>query len=401
MTSFPTVIKYDIPKDWIKYDRNAIQKELLEAKVAIATLRATPYQRDWVEDLQRMELKREVAGTSRIEGADFSERELEEALRETPSQLQTRSQRQAHAAVQTYRWIAALPEDLPVNSDVIMYIHRRIVMGADDDHCEPGRLRREDQNVTFGQPRHRGANGGEECELAYSRFTEALNREFRDHDPILQALAAHYHLAAMHPFLDGNGRTARALEALLLQRAGLRDVCFIAMSNYYYEEKVSYLTSLSTVREQGHDLTVFFQFALKGVALQAYRILREIQNQVSRALYRNLMYDLFKHLKTPRKRVIHERQIEILKLLLKEDKVELSQVRERTREQYSQLQNPHKALIRDLNGLLALKAIAYEKTPDNRYLFWVRLEWPREISETDFLKHLRSYPTARTHSFLA
>jgi Fic family protein len=39
--------------------------------------------------------------------------------------------------------------------------------------------------------------------------------------------------AAMHPFADGNGRTARALEALLLQRAGLREACFIPMSNYF------------------------------------------------------------------------------------------------------------------------------------------------------------------------
>ena len=57
-----------------------------------------------------------------------------------------------------------------------------------------------------------------------------IEHELRDHDPIIQALAAHYHVAAMHPFLDGNGRTARALEALMLQRAGLRDTCFIAMS---------------------------------------------------------------------------------------------------------------------------------------------------------------------------
>jgi Fic family protein len=45
----------------------------------------------------------------------------------------------------------------------------------------------------------------------------------------------------MHPFLDGNGRTARALEAFILQKVGLKDSLFIAMSNYYYEEKNEYL----------------------------------------------------------------------------------------------------------------------------------------------------------------
>jgi hypothetical protein len=33
-------------------------------------------------------------------------------------------------------------------------------------------------------------------------------------------LAAHFHFAAIHLFLDGNGRTARALEAFMLQKVG-------------------------------------------------------------------------------------------------------------------------------------------------------------------------------------
>jgi len=45
----------------------------------------------------------------------------------------------------------------------------------------------------------------------------------------------------MHPFFDCNGRTAQALEALILQKAGLRDSLLIAIPNYYYEEKRSYL----------------------------------------------------------------------------------------------------------------------------------------------------------------
>jgi Fic family protein len=395
-----TIVRYEIPNHWIKYDLGSIQKDLIEARVAIEALRTTPYQRDWVENLQKMELKREVAGTSRIEGAEFTERELDEALQETAAQLQTRSQRQARAAVQTYRWIAKLPDDLPANADLILEMHRHIITGADDDHCPLGKLRGADQNVTFGQPRHRGASGGDECESAFARFTEAIGGVFRGHDPILQALAAHYHLAAMHPFLDGNGRTARALEALMLQRAGLRDVCFIAMSNYYYEEKTAYLTSLAAVRENNHDLTEFFRFALKGIALQARRILREIQIQVSKSLYRNLMYDLFPRLKSPRKRVIAGRQIEILKTLLRNDRLELAQIADLTRASYAKLRNPYRALIRDLNGLLHLKAIGYEKTPDNRHFIWVRLWWPREISETDFMERVRSFPKAKTLSFL-
>lgn len=83
------MIKYIIPALWISYNLDLVQKELIEAKSAILSLRMIPYQRAWVENLQYMELKREVAGTSRIEGAEFTERELDEALKETPEQLMT------------------------------------------------------------------------------------------------------------------------------------------------------------------------------------------------------------------------------------------------------------------------------------------------------------------------
>ena len=396
------MIQYEFPKDWISYDGPALTNALAEAKASVLSLKTVPYQRRWVEALQQIELKREIAGTSRIEGAEFTERELEAAMKETPEQFLTRSQKQAHAAVQTYRWIAKLPADRPINRDLILEIHRRIVTGADDDHCPPGQLRGRDDNVHFGTPRHRGVNGGDECERAFDAFTHALQHEYREHDPILQALAAHYHFAAMHPFLDGNGRTARALEALMLQRAGLRDTSFIAMSNYYYDEKAKYLTALAQTRQSDHDLTAFFAFALRGVALQSQRLLKGIQYQISKELFRNLMFDLFTRLKTPRKRVLAERQIEILKILLAaEEQIEWTDLIERTRALYN-VKNPVKALVRDVNNLTALKAARVTKIGDGpaRFLIGVRLEWPTEIIETEFFERVRKLPKAKTHSFL-
>jgi hypothetical protein len=46
-----------------------------KAKAAVLSLTNMPVQRSWVDALQIIQLKREVAGTSRIEGADFSEKE--------------------------------------------------------------------------------------------------------------------------------------------------------------------------------------------------------------------------------------------------------------------------------------------------------------------------------------
>jgi len=394
-----SMVPYTLPKSWIRYDAAQIVGALTATKAAVLSLTTIPYQRSWAEKLQAVQLKREVAGTSRIEGADFTERELDAAMAETPDVLHTRSQRQAAATVKAYRWIARLPDDYPVGEDLVIEIHRLIITGADDDHCLPGRLRDHDQNVTFGIPRHRGVPGGAECASAFSQFCGAMNGEMLSHDPLVRALAVHYHFAAMHPFLDGNGRTARALEAFFLQRCGLRDTLFIAMSNYYYEEKTAYLTTLADVRAKNHDLTPFLVFALKGIDLQCRRLLEEIRVNVAKALYRNLMYDLFKRLKSKRKRVIAERQIKILTLLLDQD-LTWTKLVEATGDIYSSLKSPAKALSRDLNGLLQLNAISVRKLRENEYELCVRLEWPTEMTETEFFKRIAEMPKAKTHGFL-
>ena len=179
--------------------------------------------------------------------------------------------------------------------------------------------------------------GGPSCEEAFAALLESVQTEFRNHDPLVQALALHYHLAAMHPFLDGNGRTARAMEALMLRRAGLTDRAFVAMSNYYYDEKPAYLRTLSEVRRGEYDLTPFLKFALLGVRIQCERLTVEIRRHMQRALFRDTMYSLFNRLKTRRKRVIGERQIEILKILLDEETIPEPSLFERTKSLYSSI----------------------------------------------------------------
>ena len=395
------MIRYEMPRDWIAYDRMAISDEWMGAKAAMLALTQIPYQRSWADELQKVQLKREVAGTSRIEGAEFTEKELEAAMRETPEQLETRSQRQAAAAVATYRWIATLPADRPVDAALVGEVHRRLVTGCDDDHCPPGQTRERDQNVTFGAPRHRGCEGGEACTEALRQLTEAAQTAFRAHDPLIQALALHYHFAAIHPFLDGNGRTARVLEALMLQRTGLRDTLFIAMSNYYYEHKVGYLNALHETGERGHELTVFLKFALRGIESQCQRLFGQIKLQVTKALFRNTVTDLFGRLQTQRKRAISERQVQLLKLLLDEEEMKLNDL-ERKSAHFYRTKHPLKTLIRDLVYLRDLEAIATTQLLDKSdWLISIRLEWPTQITETEFFRRVKAMPKAKAHGFLS
>ncbi len=395
------VIRYALPEAWIRYDHQAIFTELMNAKAALLAMMQMPVQRSWADKLQEVQLKREVAGTSRIEGAEFTERELDAAMRETPEQLETRSQKQAAAAVATYRWIATLPTDFPIDQNLIRDVHRRLVTGCDDDHCVPGQLRAPDENVTFGAPRHRGVEGGEHCAEAMRQLAESVQTSFRAHDPLIQALTLHYHFAAMHPFIDGNGRTARALEALMLQRTGLRDTLFIAMSNYYYENITAYLNILNDTRTGEHDLTPFLKFGLKGIESQCRRLFAEIRQHVAKALFRNTMTDLFVRMKSPRKRVMSERHLQLLNLLLAEEEMTLSILTEKTRHFYT-VKNPFKALIRDLNYLIRLQAVRFKKLPeDGEYLLTINMDWATQITETEFFKRVKTMPKGKVHGFLS
>lgn len=400
-----TIIQYSIPDHWIKYDPNDIVKELTEAKAALLSLASIPFQRSWADALQEIELKREVAGTSKIEGADFTDREFEEAVAEKGDEGQmTRSQRQARAAINTYRWIAKLPSDRAISEDLIHDIHRRIVTGCDEDHCAPGQLRSGDQNVTFGRPRHRGADGNGECAAAFKRLFGAINQEFQNHDGIVQALAAHYHIGAIHPYQDGNGRTARALEALLLKRADLKDTLFIAMSNYYYDEKDTYLLMLSTAASNGHNLTPFLKFGLRGIAAQAHRLLKEIRRHVSRTLFREVMGQMYDRLLSTRKRAIAHRQCAILDTLLKRDGLmNVEDLMQAVNKEYGKLAAGQKAFVRDLNHLIGLRALDVEvgkllpgRGPFSKYQVAARLDWPMEITETKFYEQINTMPQAKT-----
>ena len=393
-------VRYRLPRHWIKYDLLAVSESMISAKAAVLALQNTPYQKRWTEALQKIQLKREVAGTSRIEGADFTERELDDALSESPEELKTRSQRQAAAAKRTYEWISQLALHVPAGRDLIFQTHRLLIEGADDDHCEPGKLRGQDNNVTFGTPRHRGVNGGQECDAAFDALIRAVAGEYRAHDPLIQALAVHYHFAAMHPFSDGNGRTARALEALLLREAGLRDVLFIAMSNYYYDEKDAYLAKMAEVRTNDFDLTPFLNFGLDGITRQCERLSAEIRRNLQLALFNDMMHDLFGRLTSARKRVIAARQMQILKLLLDVDEMGVNELEERSSPHYRNLKHPESAWVRDILGLLNIGAVNYRRVGRRSYAIFVDLEWPTKITETEFFDRISELPRAKTYPFL-
>lgn len=87
-------------------------------------------------------------------------------------------------------------------------------------------------------------------------------------DPLLRMAITHYQFESIHPFYDGNGRTGRILNLLILQREGLLDLPVLYLSRYITSTKSQYYQLLQSTRES-NDWVDWCVYIVKGVALTA------------------------------------------------------------------------------------------------------------------------------------
>lgn len=78
-------------------------------------------------------------------------------------------------------------------------------------------------------------------------------------DPVIEAGITHYELVRIHPFVDGNGRTARVLATLILYLRGFDSKQFFCLDDYYDSDRLSYYRALQGVdqntAEKGKERT--------------------------------------------------------------------------------------------------------------------------------------------------
>lgn len=80
---------------------------------------------------------------------------------------------------------------------------------------------------------------------------ERFIHDERDIDPLIRMAVAHYQFEAIHPFTDGNGRTGRVLNLLMLVEQDLLDQPVLYLSRYIIERKADYYRLLLGVTRDG------------------------------------------------------------------------------------------------------------------------------------------------------
>ena len=110
-------------------------------------------------------------------------------------------------------------------------------------------------------------------------MTELVNFIHADDklDPLLRMAIAHHQFESIHPFYDGNGRTGRILNLLMLQREGLMNLPVLYLSRYITATKDRYYQLLQSTRET-HDWVDWCVYILKGVAITARHEIVLIKN---------------------------------------------------------------------------------------------------------------------------
>ena len=176
------------------------------------------------------------------------------------------------------RTTSSITAKLRLSPQWIAECNRQVLQGL-EAHLEEGVIAGEIPVHVVGVGRYRGAPR-EDCELLLERLCEWLEAELdlslladpsanRIATAILHAILAHLYIAWIHPFGDGNGRTARLVEFMLLARAGVPLTSAQLPSNHYNLTRAEYYRQLDRAsRANGGrgDPIGFILYALQGLA---------------------------------------------------------------------------------------------------------------------------------------
>lgn len=178
-----------------------------------------------------------------------------------------------------------------------------------DQDVHPGELRQH----SVGVADYRGAPAVECAELL-ERLCHWLQKDWvigladypiEDHkrfDAILKAIVAHIYIAWIHPFGDGNGRTARLLEFFILATCGVPFPAAQLLSNHYNETRSDYYRQLSAASKSGGNIIPFIVYALRGFVDQLRSQIAVVREEQLKLFWRDYVHRQLGDSETARRR---------------------------------------------------------------------------------------------------
>jgi Fic family protein len=257
-----------------------------------ANMPMDPTHAEW---LRRRAWVRTIHGTTRIEGNTLSDIEVEALL--TDAAAGRVSDREAREIIGTREALDLVDElvgqpTLGIDEQVIREIHRRVLWGQ-SPLLTPGEYRRGENRVVDadGATIFTSPPSGDVPSLMHD-FGSWLTNESGNLDAPTAAALSHLEFVAIHPFNDGNGRTARAISRLILARHGYAFDGLVSLDAQLDLDRAAYFAAIRAAigrsYEPGYDATPFVRFFVDSIMLSADHVLERVRGlgQVMTAIRR-------------------------------------------------------------------------------------------------------------------
>jgi Fic family protein len=273
-----------------------------EAKATCQHIAGVPLEPEAAEELYKVYLSKGVHATTSIEGNTLSEDQVKQQIEKRlklPSSQQYLG-REVDNVLTACDWvIRALSDDphLKLTPEQIRKLNGMILCGLEvEDHIRPGEYRK----ASVGVAGYRGAPW-EDCPYLMERLCEWLNTGFDAPDEdwkfayaLMKSICAHLYVAWIHPFGDGNGRTARMIELLLLVQSGVPWPAAHLLSNHYNKTRDRYYSGLAKSSKAKDGVIEFVNYAARGFVDGLQEQVDYIRNQQWGVAWENYVHELFR-----------------------------------------------------------------------------------------------------------
>lgn len=320
---------------------NAIAAALTKIERARGFLEAAKLSEDWLDSMRARALVLEAHHTTHIEGTELTLEQSERILRgEKVAEADPDDARELLNYRDAFELVAGyLGSGAPITEGLIREIHKRLVRGVRGDTAQPGEYRRIQNYVVdagSGKPVYTPPPA-EDVAVLMRELVEWLNGE-TDVNAVLVAGLAQFQLVHVHPFVDGNGRTARLLSTLCLYRSGYDFKRLFTISEYYDRDRISYYRAIQGVREKGMDHTGWLDYFTNALATQ----MTEVQERGEGVIRRDVI------LSRARKLGLKQRPVDVLGFLLSRGRATIAELE-------AELGLNRRSLQRDLKQLVELR----------------------------------------------
>jgi Fic family protein len=254
---------------------NKINNDLLEIERARGFLDAAQLKGEWIRDMQSAALILEAHHSTHIEGTELTLSEAQNILAgKTVKGVRPDDRQELLNYKDAIDFVSEYPErKSEITEEIIKDIHRILVKDVRGGSLEPGSYRKVQNyvaNSMTGEIIYKPP-ASDEVPALMKEFVEWLNEE-KDISAILIAGVAQHRFVDIHPFLDGNGRTARVLCTLVLYQKGYDFKRLFSLSEFYDKNRREYYDAIQEVRESGLDMTAWLEYFVRGLKNQMLEV---------------------------------------------------------------------------------------------------------------------------------